>query len=384
MDGLGTVEPSLAEVEGMRGQQNPQVSMLAFVDVETLVPVDHPLRTIKFLADAALAELSPAFDAMYAEIGRASIPPERLLKASLLISLYSVRSERAFCEQLEYNELFRWFLGMNLIEPSFDPSTFSKNRQRLLDHNVAQRFFDLVVFAADHLGLLSDEHFTVDGTLIEAAASLKSFRPKDQPPADQPPDDPGNPTVNFHGQKRSNATHQSTTDADARLFRKGKGKEAKLVFMGHTLMENRNGLVIDFEVTTATGTAERETAVRQLDDAKQRGWRPETVGGDKNYDTKTFVAEMRERDVTPHVAQNTSGRRSAIDGRTTRHVGYAVSQRIRKRVEEIFGWMKTVGGFRRTRFRGLARTGLAGYLVAAAYNLVRIARLSAAVPANGA
>ena len=366
----------------MRGEQEPQVTMLAFIDLETRIPQDHPLRTIRRFADEALASLSPTFDAMYALDGRPSIPPERLLKASLLISLYSVRSERAFCEQLAYNELFRWFLGMNLIEPSFDPSTFSKNRQRLLDHNVAQQFFDQIVLAASRLDLLSDEHFTVDGTLIEAAASLKSFRPKDQPPSDEPPDDPGNPTVNFHGQKRSNATHQSTTDPDARLFRKGKGKEAKLVFMGQVMMENRNGLAIDFEVTEATGTAERETAVDQVDEAKQRGFRPQTLGGDKNYDTKKFVADMRERDVTPHVAQNTSGRRSAIDRRTTRHAGYGVSQRIRKRVEEIFGWMKTVGGFRRTRFRGLERTGLAGYLVAAAYNLVRIARLTSVAAAN--
>jgi transposase len=359
----------------MRGQQDPQVSMLAFIDMETRVPLDHPLRTIRRLADEALVELSSTFDKMYAEVGRASIPPERLLKASLLISLYSVRSERAFCEQLDYDLLFRWFLGMNLIEPSFDPSTFSKNRERLLEHNVAQQFFDQIVLAASRLELLSDEHFTVDGTLIEAAASLKSFRPKDQPASDEPPDDPGNPSVNFHGQKRSNATHQSTTDPEARLFRKGKGKEAKLVFMGQVLMENRNGLVVDFEVTTATGTAEREAAVGQVDEAKERGFRPATLGGDKNYDTKAFVAELRDRDVTPHVAQNTSGRRSAIDGRTTRHAGYEVSQRIRKRVEEIFGWMKTVGGFRRTRFLGLERTGLAGYLVATAYNLVRIARL---------
>ena len=240
----------------MRGEQDPQVSMLAFIDMETRVPLDHPLRTIRRLADEALAALSPTFEAMYAVCGRPSIPPERLLKASLLISLYSVRSERAFCEQLDYDLLFRWFLGMNLIEPSFDPSTFSKNRERLLEHNVAQQFFDRVVLQANTLGFLSDEHFTVDGTLIEAAASLKSFRPKDQPPSDEPPDDAGNPSVNFHGQKRSNATHQSTTDPDARLFRKGKGKEAKLVFMGHALMENRNGLVIDFEVTAATGTAE--------------------------------------------------------------------------------------------------------------------------------
>src|SRR6266536_2342993 len=319
----------------MRGRRNPQACMLAFVDLEERVPPHHPLRTIKRFADRALGNLSPTFDAMYGAGGRPSIPPERLLKASLLISLYSVRSERAFCEQLDYDLLFRWFLGMNLIEPSFDPSTFSKNRQRLLEHNVAQQFFDRVVLQANTLGFPSDEHFTVDGTLIEAAASLKSFRPKDQPPADEPPDDAGNPSVNFHGQKRSNATHQSTTDPDARLFRKGKGKEAKLVFMGQVLMENRNGLVIDFEVTAATGTAEREAAVRQVDEAKQRGFRPHTLGGDKNYDTKGFVADLRERDVTPHVAQNTSGRRSAIDGRTTRHAGYGIRQRIRKRVEIV-------------------------------------------------
>jgi len=360
----------------MRGEQEPQVSMLAFIDLETRVPLDHPLRTIKRLADDAFAELSTAFDQMYAASGRPSIPPERLLKGLLLIDPYSVRSERALCEQLDYDLLFRWFLGMNMIEPSFDPSTFSKNRERLLEHNVAQQFFDQIVLAASRLGLLSDEHFTIDGTLIEAAASLKSFRAKDQPPSDEPPDDPGNPTVNFHGHKRSNATHQSTTDPEARLAKKGKGKEARLSFMAHALMENRNGLVVDFEVTAATGTAEREAAVRLVDAAKQRGFRPTTLGGDKNYDTKNFVAELRERDVTPHVAQNTSGRRSAIDGRTTRHRGYDVSQRIRKRVEEIFGWMKTVGGFRRTRFVGLERTGLAGYLVAAAYNLVRIARLA--------
>jgi transposase len=351
--------------------------MLAFVDVETRIPLDHPLRTIKRLADEALLELSPVFDAMYEADGRPSIPPERLLKASLLISLYSVRSERAFCEELEYHLLFRWFLDMDLVEPSFDASTFSKNRRRLLKHQVARRFFDRVVLAADQRGLLSDEHFTVDGTLIEAAASLKSFRPKDEPPSQDPPDDAGNPTVNFHGERRRNATHQSTTDPEARLFRKGAGKEAHLAYLGHALMENRNGLLVDFQLTTATGTAEREAAVELVDAASWRGFRPRTLGADKNYDTSACVAELRQRQVTPHVAQNTSGRRSAIDGRTTRHPGYDVSQRIRKRVEEIFGWMKTVGGFRRTRYRGLERTALAGYLVAAAYNLVRIARLPA-------
>jgi transposase len=364
---------------GMRGRQDPQATMLALIDIESRVPLDHPLRTIKYMAEEALADLSPVFDDMYAEIGRPSIPPERLLKASLLISLYSVRSEQAFCEQLDYNLLFRWFLGMNMVEPSFDPSTFSKNRRRLLAHDVARQFFAAVVRRADKRRLLSDEHFTVDGTLIEAAASLKSFRPKDQPPSNEPPDDAGNPTVNFHHQKRSNATHQSTTDPEARLAKKGKGKEAHLAYAGHVLMEHRNGLVVGFELTAATGTAERDAAVDLVDEARERGFHPTTLAGDKNYDTRQCVAELRQRGVTPHVAQNTTGRRSAIDRRTTRHAGYGVSQRFRKRVEEIFGWMKTVGGFRRTRFRGLARTQLAGYLVAAAYNLVRIARL---VPAE--
>ena len=359
----------------MRGRQDPQTSMLAFIDLEERVPLDHPLRAIKDLADRALTELSPVFDRMYAVDGRPSIPPERLLKASLLIALYSVRSERAFCEELDYHLLFRWFLDMNLIEPSFDATTFTKNRQRLLRHEVAQRFFDEVVVQADGLGLLSDEHFTVDGTLIEAAASLKSFRPKAGLPNQAPPDDPGNPTVNFRGERRSNSTHQSTTDPEARLARKGKGREAKLSFMGHALMENRNGLLVDFALTQATGTAERDMVPKLIDDARRRGFHPRTLGADKSYDTAEFVAELRTWKVTPHVAQNTSGRRSAIDGRTTSSSGYAISQQIRKRVEEIFGWMKTTGGFRRTRYRGLERTRLAGYLVAAAYNLVRMARL---------
>ena len=234
----------------MRGRREPQVSMLTFIDLETRVPADHPLRTINRLADRALAQLSPEFDRMYAQVGRPSIPPERLLKASLLISLYSVRSERGFCEQLDYNLLFRWFLGMNLIEPSFDPTVFTKNRERLLKHRVGQALFDEVVLEADRRGLLSDEHFTVDGTLIEAAASLKSFKPRDGDPPKATDDDPGNPSVDFHGERRSNATHQSTTDPEARLLRKGKGKEAKLVFMAHALMENRHGMLVDF-LTTA-------------------------------------------------------------------------------------------------------------------------------------
>ncbi len=349
--------------------------MLTFIDPETRVPPDHPLRNIKAMTDKILATLSPEFDRMYAELGRPSIPPERLLKSSLLIALYSVRSERAFCEELDYNLLFRWFLGMNLVEPSFDATTFTKNRERLLKHRVGQALFDEVVLEADRRGLLSDEHFTVDGTLIEAAASLKSFKPRDGDPAKTTDDDPNNPSVDFHGERRSNATHQSTTDPESRLLRKGKGKEAKLVFIAHALMENRNGMLVDFQTTQATGTAERDAVPVMIDEAKERGFHPRTLGGDKGYDTRGCVEALRERGVTPHVAQNTSGRSSAIDGRTTRHPGYAVSQRIRKRVEEIFGWMKTVGGFRRTRYRGLDRTGLAGHLVGAAYNLVRMAKL---------
>jgi transposase len=330
------------EVEYVRGRRNPQITMLAFIDLEERVPLDHPLRAIQRLSDEALTDLLPTFDRMYAKDGRPSIPPERLLKASLLIALYSVRSERAFCEELAYNLLFRWFLDMDPIEPSFNPTVFTKNRERLLKHEVGQQLIDEVVGRPHARGPLSDEHFTVDGTLIEAAASLKSFKPKDGKPPTGTDDDPGNPSVDFRGEKRSNRTHQSTTDPDARLMRNGKGKEAKLVFMGHALTENRHGLLVDFQVTHATGTAERDIVPQLLDQTKERHFHPKTLGGDKGYDTQDCVANMRERRVTPHVAQNTSKRRSAIDGRTSRHSGYAVSQRIRKRVEEIFGWVKTV------------------------------------------
>ena len=360
----------------MRGKQPVQVSALAFVDPDARVLRDHPLRTIRTFADQALAQLSGEFDRLYARIGRLSIPPERLLKASLLMALYSVRSERAFCEQLDYNLLFRWFLQMDLVEPSFDHSSFSKNRSRLLEHSIAQQFFDEVVAYARGLDLLSDEHFSVDGTLIEANASLKSFKQRDHddgdPPA-SPPDDPGNPSVDFHGERRSNATHQSTTDPEARLKKKGKGKEAKLVFEGHGLMENRNGFLTDVLVTQASGTAERDAVPKLLDGARERGFHPTTLGADKNYDTQGCVADMRARGVTPHVAQNTTRRRSTIDGRTTCHPGYGLSQRIRKRIEEIWGWAKTVGGLRRSRFRGVIKLQWAAYLVGAAYNLARLA-----------
>ena len=300
-----------------------------------------------------------------------SVPPERLLKASLLISLYSVRSERAFCEELEYNLLFRWFLDMNLMERSFDPTVFTKNRRRLLEHRTAQALFDEVVWEAARRGLLSDERFSVDGTLIEAQASIKSFRRRDDQEG-PPDDDSGNPWVDFSGERLRNETHGSRTDPEARLMRKGKGREARLAVTGHALMENGNGLLTDFVVSRATGTAERDAVPVMLGDARQRGFHPKTLGGDKGYDTRECVRAMRNRGVTPHVAQRT---RSAIDGRTTGHRGYRMSQKIRKRVGEIFGWMKTVGGFRRTRYRGVDRTGLAGYLAATAYNLVRMANL---------
>jgi transposase len=369
----------------MRGRREPQVAMLAYVDVEKRVPAAHPLRVIKALADAALEALSPEFDRLYARVGRPSIPPERLLKSSLLIALFSVRSERAFCEELDYNLLFRWFLDMGVFEESFDVTVFTKNRRRLLAGKVGQQLFDEVVAAAHERGLLSDEHFSVDGTLIEAAASLKSFKPReDKDPHDKDDDDPGNPWVDFRGEKRRNATHASKTDPEARLLRKGKGKEAKLAFLAHALMEHRHGLLVDFQVTQATGTAERDIVPRLLEEAQERYFKPRTLAGDRGYDTRACVESMRRHEVTPHVAQNSSRRRSAIDGRTTRHAGYKVSQRLRKRIEEIFGWMKTVGGFRRSRYWGVERTGLAGYLVAAAYNLVRLAKLLAGVAPSAA
>jgi transposase len=360
----------------MRGFDSKQSSMFCLMSPDTVVPCDHPLRAIKRLVDVALTELSSAFDGMYADCGRPSIPPERLLKATLLMAFYSVRSERLFCEQLDYNLLFRWFLDMEMTEAGFDRSTFTKNRQRLIEADIAKQLFFRIVEQARKARLLSHEHFTVDGTLIEAWASLKSFKKKDAPPA-PPPDDPGNPTVNFHGEKRSNETHASTTDPEAKLARKSNGTTAKLSYSAHSLMENRNGLLVDFRIAAATGTAEREMALAMVDEVLP-GQRRITLAADRGYDTRDFVKACRDRKVTPHVAQNTSRRRSAIDGRTTTRPAFTIRQRLRKRVEEIFGWMKAVGGFRRTRFRGLERTQLAGYLVGAAYNLLRIARLLAA------
>jgi transposase len=348
--------------------------MLTLVSPETRVPADHPLRAIKKLAHEALRKLSRTFDAMYSAVGRPSIPPERLLKSQLLIALYSVRSERLYCEQLGYNLLFRWFLDMDTVEETFDVTVFTKNRDRLLEHDIARKFFEIVVKQAQAGGLMSDEHFTVDGTLIEAWASMKSFRPKTEKPGDRPPpDDPGNPTVDFHGEKRGNATHASTTDPEARLAKKGKGDKSKLAFSQHALMENRNGLLVDLRIDEANGTAEIMNAIEMLS-AHVKTPRA-TVGGDKLFDTKEFVEATRFMSITPHVAQNTKRRRSAVDGRTTRHGGYSVSQRLRKRVEEIFGWTKSVAFFRRTRYKGRARTRMASYFVGTAYNLLRISRL---------
>lgn len=362
----------------MRGTDKQQVSMLSLVTPDRRVPADHPLRRVKALADQALAWLSPTFDAMYSQVGRPSIPPERLLKATLLMAFYSVRSERLFCEQLDYNLLFRWFLDMDMVEESFDHSTFSRNRERLLEHEVAAKFLAEVVKAARLAGLMSDDHFTVDGTLIEAWASLKSFRPKGEKPSDRkPPDDPGNPTVNWHSERRSNETHQSTTDPEARLARKGNNQAAKLSYLANALMENRNGLILGLRVDQATGTGEIDGALALLEESLPNQDRA-TVGADKAYDVKRFIAGCREHGITPHVAQNIHKHKSsAIDGRTTRHAGYAVSQRFRKRVEEIFGWLKTVACFRKTRFKGLARTQLAAQLAASAYNLLRMAKLTA-------
>jgi transposase len=346
---------------------------MVFVAPDHKVPRDHPIRAIKPIVDHALARLSPVFDQMYSRRGRPSIPPESLLKASVLIALYSVRSERQFCERLEYDLLFKWFLDQDINTPAFDASTFSKNRQRLLDHGVARQFFQAVLAEARRRDLLSDDHFTVDGTLLEAWASLKSVQPKDRD--DWPGGGFKNPDVDYRGQKRSNQTHSSRTDAGALLARKGPGKETRLCYAGHVLMENRNGLVVEWELTQATGFAEREAALRMLDRLPRQSQRRITLGADKGYDTREFVAELRQRRVTPHVAQNQSGRRSAIDGRTTSHGGYRMSQRVRKRVEEIFGWVKTVGGGRKLRYIGLEANQLWAGLTAAAHNLVRLARI---------
>jgi transposase len=361
----------------MRGGDETQGAMFSYVKLEDRVPADHPLRVVRRLVDRALQELSPRFAAMYSEVGRPSIAPERLLRALLLQAFYTVRSERQLVEQLDYNLLFRWFVGLGMDDRVWDASTFSKNRDRFLESDIAAEFFAAVLGQAREQELLSAEHFTVDGTLIEAWASLKSFRPTDGSSA--PPTASGgsaggrNEEVDFHGERRANDTHASTTDPEARLYRKGGGKEAKLAFMGHVLMENRNGLVVDTRLTQARGTAECDAAVEMI--AEVPGKHRISVGADKGYDSRAFVDTIRVVDAVPHVAQNDTRRRSSIDARTTRHDGYRLSQRVRKRVEEIFAWIKTIGGLRKTRHKGTRLVGWMWTFIAAAYNLVRMRHL---------
>jgi transposase len=356
----------------MRGIDYQQGDMFSYLSPEQRVRQDHPLRTVRAMTDEILERMSPLFDAMYAEGGRPSIPPEKLLRAQLLQMLYSVRSERLLMEEIDYSILFRWFVGLNLDERVWDATSFTKNRDRLLEAAVAKEFLAQVVERARGGGLISDEHFTVDGTLLEAWASLKSFRPKDK--QDPPPDDPGNPTVDFHGQKRSNETHESKTDPDALLARKGKGKEAKLSYNGNLLVENRNGLIVNAELLQANGRAERDAALLMLEQVPGDG--RITVGGDKGFDTAEFIDQCRHMNVTPHVAQN-NGRcgGSAIDARTTRHAGYEVSQKKRKRIEECFGWLKDIALLRKLKHRGLFKVSWVFTFAAAAYNLVRMRKL---------
>jgi transposase len=353
----------------MRGSDQKQDAMFSYVSPEQRVPTEHPLRALRAMMDDILKEMSPRFAKLYADTGRPSIPPERLLRALLLQILYTVRSERLLMEQLNYNLLFRWFVGMDMDEVVWNHAVFSKNRERLLNEEMAEVFFQRVLERAKPY--LSDEHFTVDGTLIEAWASHKSFRPKD---GGEPPSGNGR-EVDFHGERRNNETHQSTTDPDARLYKKSKGSEAKMSYLGHALMENRHGLLVDTMVTLADGTAERDAALLMA--SQISGVKQVTLGGDKNYDTQEWVRDLREMKVTPHVAQNNTNRRSAIDGRTTQHPGYAISQKKRKRIEESFGWMKIIGTLKKVKLRGLEKVSWLFTYVAAVYNLYRLQRLEA-------
>lgn len=353
----------------MRGDDPRNDSMFSYVTPEARVRPDHPLRPIRRMTDAALERLSPLFDRLYSTTGRPSIPPEKLLRALLLQMLYSIRSERLLMEELDYSVLYRWFVGLSLDDPIWDATTFTKNRERLLAGDVADAFFAEVLAAITQEGLLSDEHFTVDGTLLEAWASHKSFKPKDTP--GPPPDDPKNPTVNFHGQARRNDTHQSTTDPDARLYKKASGREAKLGYLGHLLTENRHGFIIDTAVTAASGTAERDAAIVMLGELPLTARRI-TVAADKAYDTRAWVAAVRQMGITPHVVANEFGYGgSAIDARTTRHPGYRLSHRKRQLVEQAFGWLKTVALLRKLRHRGGRLIDWQLAFGAAAYNLVR-------------
>ena len=366
----------------MRGQDEQQLGVFSYVNPEQRIPLDHPLRQIRVMTDEALRELKPRFSRLYAKTGRPSIAPEKLLRALLLQVLYSVRSERMLMEQLDYSLLFRWFVGLSMDDAVWDASTFSKNRERMLEGDIAEAFFQGVLGEARAGQLLSDEHFTVDGTLLEAWASHKSFRPVDpvgKNKNDQEPKPPAarwdenNPTVNYRGEKRSNQTHCSSTDPEAMLARKGRGKEAKLSYHGHLMTENRNGLVVNTRLTTAYGSAEPHAGLLMAEQLPGCG--RVTLGADKGYDQREFVEELRQMGITPHVAQNQRGRRSRVDQRTTRHPGYEISQRKRKRIEEVFGWMKTVGMLRQLRHRGLERVGWVFTLAAATYNLVRMRTL---------
>ena len=362
----------------MRGDDQQQNHMFSYLSPESRVRKDHPLRAIRTLVDEVLTQLSPRFDTMYARVGRPSIAPEKLLRAQLLQMLYSIRSERLLMEEIDYNLLFRWFVGLNADDEVWDATTFTKNRDRLLEADVAQEFLACVVEQARGKGLTSDEHFTVDGTLLEAWASQKSFQRKEGKRT-APPDDPGNPTVNFRGEERANDTHESKTDPECLLARKSGGKESRLSYSGNLLVENRNGLIVGAEVFQANGTAERDAALVMME--RLGGTQPLTVGGDKGFDTFGFVEECRHLGVTPHVAQNLKRRGgSAIDGRTTRHAGYALSQKKRKRIEECFGWLKTIALMRKVRHRGVNRVHWIFTFACAAYNLVRIRNLAAAVP----
>jgi transposase len=363
----------------MRGEDHQQSHVFSYLSPEQRVRPDHPLRAIREMVDVVLNQLSQKFDPMYAKVGRPSIAPEKLLRAQLLQMLYSIRSERLVMEEMDYNLLFRWFVGLNADDPVWDATVFTKNRDRLLEADIAKEFLAEVVAQAQRRGLTSDEHFTVDGTLLEAWAGQKSYQAKGGKPS--PPDDPGNPTVNFRGERRSNETHQSTSDPEARMARKGPGKESKLSYCGNLLVENRNGLIVNAEVFVANGTAERDAALVMLEQIP--GVQPVTVGGDKGFDTRDFVAECRHLGVTPHVAQNV-GRNggSAIDGRTTRHAGYGVSQKKRKRIEECFGWLKTVALLRKLRHRGVCKVDWIFAFACAVYNLVRIRNLTTAIPAQ--
>ena len=353
----------------MRGDDAKQEAMFSYVSPEQRVPQDHPLRPVRAMVDGILKAMSGRLARLYSKLGRPSIAPERLLRALLLQIFYSVRSERLLLEELNYNLLFRWFVGMEMDEAVWDHAVFSKNRERLLNHEIAEAFFQRVLQQAQPF--LSDEHFTVDGTLLEAWASQKSFRPQDEGESS-----PGTPReADFHGQRRSNETHQSTTDPDCRLYKKSQGSEAKLSYLGHVLMENRNGLLLRTMVTQADGTAERDAALLMA--AKIPGTHRVTLGGDKNYHTRDFVSTAREMQITPHVAQNTTCRSSAIDGRTTRHAGYALSQQKRKRVEQSFGWMKMIGLLKKVKLRGLEKVSGWFTFVGAAYNLIRLRRLRA-------